>query len=201
MKLLIAEDDPLYRVLYSRLLASEYEIVMASDGIEALHILEADRGVRLAVIDWLMPRMTGAELCRQVRAIPGMESLYLLIATAKQELGDIVEGFVAGASDYIRKPFCSEELIARLRVGRRVGELQQALELRVAQLQEALDNVTMLQGLLPICSYCKRIRDDHNYWEQIDTYVSNHSQAIFSHGVCPECYAKFLQPELKNSVG
>ena len=76
-------------------------------------------------------------------------------------------------------------------------ELQADLARRVQELQEALQNVKLLQGLLPICSYCKRIRDDHDYWQQVETYVSEHTQATFTHGICPECYEKFMKPELQ----
>lgn len=70
----------------------------------------------------------------------------------------------------------------------------------VAQLQQALASVRQLQGLLPICSYCKRIRNDHNYWEQLETYLSDHSEALFSHGICPSCYQSIMKPQLENAA-
>ena len=126
-----------------------------------------------------------------------MDGFYLVVATVRQSLDDVLAGFQAGANDYITKPFHAQELRARLRVGRRVVELQAALASRVAQLQDALSRVKQLQGLLPICSYCKRIRDDHDYWQQVETYMSEHSQATFTHGICPECYEKFFRIELE----
>jgi response regulator RpfG family c-di-GMP phosphodiesterase len=144
-----------------------------------------------------MPGLDGLEVCRKVRAHPAMGGFYLVIATVRQSLDDVLAGFEAGANDYITKPFHAQELRARLRVGRRVIELQAALASRVAQLQDALSRVKQLQGLLPICSYCKRIRDDHDYWQQVETYMSEHSQATFTHGICPECYEKFFKTELE----
>ena len=126
-----------------------------------------------------------------------MDGFYLVIATVRESLEDVLAGFEAGANDYITKPFHAQELRARMRVGRRVVELQAALASRVAQLQDALSRVKQLQGLLPICSYCKRIRDDHDYWQQVETYMSEHSQATFTHGICPECYEKFFKTELE----
>ncbi|MBZ5516254.1 MAG: response regulator, partial [Acidobacteriia bacterium] len=80
--------------------------------------------------------------------------------------------------------------------GARVVELQRSLAERVVELEQALNRVKLLQGLLPICSYCKKIRDDRNYWRQVEAYISEHSEAVFSHGICPECFEKFVKPQL-----
>ena len=95
------------------------------------------------------------------------------------------------------KPFDRDELQARLRVGFRVTALQQALWDRVTDLEQALARVKMLQGLLPICSYCKSIRDDQNYWLRVEEYVGTHSEAQFSHGICPRCYESVILPQME----
>lgn len=197
MKVLVAEDDAFYCRILQSVLCEDYEVLIAEDGNRAWAILQADNAPHLVLLDWQMPGMDGLEVCRKVRAHPAMEGVYLVIATVRHSLDDVLAGFEAGANDYITKPFQAQELRARLRVGRRVVELQAALATRVAQLQEALSRVKQLQGLLPICSYCKRIRDDHDYWQQVETYMSEHSQATFTHGICPECYEKFFKTELE----
>ncbi|HET7750508.1 MAG TPA: response regulator transcription factor [Terriglobales bacterium] len=197
MKVLVAEDDAFYSRILQSVLRDEYEVVIAQDGNRAWEILQLEEAPRLALLDWQMPGLDGLEVCRKVRAHPAMDGFYLVIATVRQSLDDVLAGFEAGANDYITKPFQAQELRARLRVGRRVLELQAALASRVAQLQDALSRVKQLQGLLPICSYCKRIRDDHDYWQQVETYMSEHSEATFTHGICPECYEKFFKTELE----
>jgi response regulator RpfG family c-di-GMP phosphodiesterase len=114
--------------------------------------------------------------------------MYLVLLTALEARKDIVAGLDAGADDYIVKPFDPDELRARLQVGVRVLTLQERLAERVAELEAALGRVKRLQGLLPICSYCKRIRGDDQYWQSVDAYIAEHSDAQFSHGICPPCY-------------
>jgi response regulator RpfG family c-di-GMP phosphodiesterase len=138
----------------------------------------------------MMPEMDGPDVCRRVRLELPLANMYLLLVTARESRGDVVAGLDAGADDYIIKPFDPEELRARVAVGGRVLGLQQKLAERVEELQTALSNVKQLRGLLPICSYCKRIRGDDQYWQQVEGYVAAHSDAQFSHGICPSCYEK-----------
>lgn len=199
MKLLIAEDDEIFCRLLTDLLQPEYEIVVAHDGDEAWRLLQGETAPRLAVLDWMMPGLDGPTICRRVRAGTQTALTYLLLVTARESVQDVVSGLEAGADDYVTKPFDPEIFQARLRVGKRVVELQSALAERVKELQDALARVRVLQGLLPICCYCKRIRDDRNYWQQLEIYFSEHSDATFSHGVCPECYEKRVKPQLASA--
>jgi response regulator RpfG family c-di-GMP phosphodiesterase len=121
--------------------------------------------------------------------------MYLILVTAREARGDVIAGLDAGADDYVIKPFDADELRARVAVGVRVLSLQEGLAERVAELQAALTNVKQLSGLLPICSYCKRIRGDDQYWQQVEGYIAAHSDAQFSHGICPACY-KTVSAEL-----
>ncbi len=194
MRILIAEDDPVSRrLLEATLKRWGHEPVLTSTGTEAWDLLQSEGGPDLAILDWMMPGMDGIEVCRRLRASARTRPLYVIILTARSDRDDLVMGLDAGADDYVTKPFDQAELRARVAVGVRVLELQTALAERVIQLEDALAHVTQLRGLLPICSYCKKVRSDRDYWEQIEVYVSKHSDARFSHGVCPECLEKAMR--------
>ncbi len=197
MRILIAEDDAVSRrMLEVYLTRWGYQVVVANDGAEAWRVLESSDPPKMAILDWMMPVMDGLEVCRKVRESPFASCTYLIILTARGGANDIVRGLEAGADDYVTKPFDGEELRARVSAGMRIVELQSNLADRVRELERALAGVKQLQGLLPICCYCKKIRDDKNYWQQVEGYISSHSEVQFSHGVCPECYEKLVKPEL-----
>jgi len=197
MKVLIADDDVVTRRLLETTLKSwGYEVRMATDGDEALRILEEKLCPEMALLDWQMPGKDGPEICRATRARPQTLPVYIILLTSVGGRQNLIQGLQSGADDYVTKPFDRDELRARLGVGRRIVELQLSLAARVQQLQDALARVKQLQGLVPICSYCKKIRNDRNYWQQLESYLSDHSEAQFSHGICPECYEKIVKAEL-----
>ncbi len=197
MKILVAEDDMVSRrLLEATLVKWGYEVVVTCDGAEAWAVLQGADAPPLAILDWMMPGMDGIELCRKVRQALMPTPPYLILLTAKGRREDVVTGLRSGANDYVTKPFDREELRARVQVGIRIVELQQSLADRVKALEDALARVKQLQGLLPICSYCKKIRDDQNYWQQVENYISEHSEAQFSHSICPDCYERHVKPEL-----
>ncbi len=197
MRILMAEDDAVSRrVLQLWLEKWGFEPVVVQDGEQAFQVLSAPDAPSLAILDWMMPHRDGVDVCREVRALQQKCPPYLILLTAKGRKEDIVAGLDAGANDYLTKPPDREELRARIQVGVRVLELQSELRARVHDLEEALRNVKVLEDLLPICCYCKRIRDDQNYWQQVEEYLAVHANAEFSHGVCPDCYQEVLKPQL-----
>jgi sigma-B regulation protein RsbU (phosphoserine phosphatase) len=194
LRILVADDDPDWRELLEHLLAGwGYEVVAVSDGEAAWAILDGSEPPAVAILDWVMPGLDGVDVCRRVRSRSAALSTYLILLTAKANKDDVVAGLQAGADDFLIKPFDVEELRARLKAGLRIIELQQSLAARVKELGESLAQVRRLHGLLPICAYCKKIRDDTNYWQQIEAYITEHSDATFTHGICPECYEKTLK--------
>jgi DNA-binding response OmpR family regulator len=197
MRVLIADDEATSRHLIQATLAGwGFEVLVAVEGCEALRVLQESRGPEIAILDWMMPGIDGLDLCRRMRATMPNAGTYIILVTARGGLENVVQGLEAGADDYITKPFDPRELRARLHSGVRIVQLQKALMERFQDLEDALKRVKQLQGLLPICSYCKKIRNDRNYWEQVDGYIASHSEAQFSHGVCPDCYEIHLRPQL-----
>jgi DNA-binding response OmpR family regulator len=184
------------RLLQLTLTKWGYEVILASDGNEAWQILQDQEAPPLAILDWIMPGLDGVEVCRRVRQTSTRLPVYLILLTSKTDREDVVAGLQAGANDYLTKPFDGPELQARIQVGARVVQLQTELARRVKELEEALAQVKQLEGYLPICSYCKKIRDDKDYWQQIEGYIEARSEALFTHSVCPDCYQKYIEPEL-----
>jgi phosphoserine phosphatase RsbU/P len=188
MRILIAEDDPVSRRLLNVSLTGwGYEVHVTVDGRAACQALEAADPPPLALLDWMLPEMDGLEICRRVRSTEAGKAIYIILVTARARKEDVIVGLNGGADDYITKPFDREELRARIRAGARIVELQSSLAERMAELEESVARVHQLHGLLPMCAWCKKIRDDQNYWQDVECYVAAHSEARFTHGICPGC--------------
>ena len=183
MKILIAEDDPVAcAVLRQALRRLGHETVEAGDGAEALRMLEAEP-VRVIVSDWMMPALDGLGLCRAVRARVGADYVYFILLTSRDATADNQrEAIEAGVDDFLTKPLDVQEIWMRLRVAERI--------LRFAT------QVSQLEAFLPICGYCKKVRDDQNYWQQIEGYINARTGTDFSHSICPDCYQRVVLPEL-----
>lgn len=199
LRVLIAEDDPVSCTVLERTLRGwGYDVFVTRDGSEAWEALIADDAPPLAILDWMMPGLEGPEVCRRVRALARPIPTYLILLTARGQSDDVATGLDSGADDYVTKPFDRQELRSRLRVGERVLALQQGLAARIAELEHVLGQVKELKGLLPICCYCKAVRDDRNYWHRVETYITAHSAARFSHGICPGCWKDVVEPQLES---
>lgn len=206
MNILIAEDDPISsRILEVTLMKWGYEVSVTSNGIDALKLLQSEAAPKLAILDVMMPGMDGLNVCRKVRESPSTTPPYLILLTAMGGKDDVVRGIQAGANDYLCKPFHQNELKVRVGVGVQMLELQQALTQRVKELEAAFSQVKQLQGMLPICSYCKKIRNDQNYWQRVEGYISDHTDVEFSHGICPDCHVRvkeeLAERRLKKETG
>ena len=188
MKVLIAEDDQVSRRLLQATLGRlGYEVVCTENGAQAWEALQLDDAPRLAILDWMMPELDGVDVCRKVRERDDVPYVYIILLTARGQKKDVVTGLEAGADDYLIKPFDPQELRSRITVGERILKLEAALEGKVGELEQALRHVKQLQGLLPICMHCKKIRDDGDTWHRMESYIEEHSDAMFTHSLCEEC--------------
>jgi two-component system cell cycle response regulator len=150
VKILIAEDEPLFRKLLLQLLASEFEMTVTEDGTTALARLREEEGPALAILDWVMPGMSGLDVCRELRANRQTAGIYVILLTARNSAADIVSGLRAGADDYVTKPVQAEELRARVQLGCRIIELRTALKTEVGALAVALAREKLLLNRLAL---------------------------------------------------
>ena len=151
MRVLLAEDDPVSRLMVQAVLKkSGRDAVAVEDGGRALEALSLPDAPRLAILNVMMPVMDGFEVCRRLRALPGGERLYLIMLTAMNGPEHVVAGLSAGANDYMGKPFVKEELLARVRAGERMIEQREALEKRVTELENAVAHIRSSQGTPPL---------------------------------------------------
>jgi sigma-B regulation protein RsbU (phosphoserine phosphatase) len=183
VKILIVEDDGVARaVLKQALKRLGHDVVEAVDGESAWALLQ-DEPVRVIVSDWIMPKADGLDLCRWIRARAGAEYIYFILLTSRDATQENqMVATDAGVDDFLTKPLDLPELWTRLRVAERI--LRYTTQVR------------QLEEMLPICSYCKKIRDDQNYWQQLEGYISERTGSDFSHSVCPDCYTRVVLPEL-----
>ncbi len=184
MKILAVEDDAVARaVLRKALHRLGHESVEATDGETAWKLLETEP-VRVVVSDWTMPKADGLDLCRRIRARPGQDYIYFILLTSRDATeANQTAAADAGVDDFLTKPLDLPELWMRLRVAERI--LRYTTQVR------------QLEEMLPICSYCKKIRDDQNYWQQLEGYISERTGSDFSHSVCPDCYQRVVVPEIE----
>ncbi len=183
MKILIVEDDPIAgAVLEASLKSFGHEVTMAAHGRAGWNCF-LDTPHRLVISDWMMPELDGLELCKRVREQGGDYTYFILLSNLANSAENLDQAMAAGADDFLAKPVKPAELRARLRVAERI--LNYATQVR------------QLQQIIPICGYCRKMRDDRNYWSQVEEYIGKQTGSEFSHGVCPDCYDRVLVPQMQ----
>ncbi|MCP4155788.1 MAG: response regulator [bacterium] len=179
-KILIVDDNPQYIYAFESILRkSEYKTMSAKNGGQAIEFAKKENP-DLILLDIMMPEMDGYEVCKRLKKDEATVDIPVIFITVKTEVEDILKGFECGAVDYVTKPFNAAELLARIKTH--------------IELKKAREEIKSLRGILPICARCKKIRDDNGYWKQVEVYVEKHSDATFSHSICPECFKK-LYPQ------
>jgi len=184
---LIVDDVPENLTVLKQMLEEQnYRVRPAINGEIALRAVSSSPP-EIILLDIRMPGMDGYEFCRRLKSVEKTRSIPVIFISALDELHDKVKAFSLGGVDYIAKPFQEEEVIARVRTHLTIRRLQQSLEEKNDNLQKAMGEIKALQGIIPICAWCKKIRDDEGFWKQVEVYFSERSDVMFSHGVCPDC--------------
>ena len=193
MKVLVADDGLTTRRLLVRYLAQwGHDVVSVANGNEAWNILKKPDTPRLMVFDWVMPGISGIDLCREARRLDHGRLLHIIIFTSTVIKENMIAALDAGADDFIHKQFDMNEFRARLQVGVRMVKMKAELAERVQELEDAIGHIKRLHGMLPICMHCHRIRDKQAAWQNLEKYLAEHSDVTFSHGLCPECIDKYF---------
>ncbi len=167
-----------------------YETVGASDGATAI-IKAREFLPDVILLDIRMPGIDGYETCRRLKDNDRTRDIPVIFITALSDTIAKVKGFTAGGVDYVTKPFEIEEIVARINTHITLSRLKREREEIIRELTEALANVKKLEGMLPICMYCKKIKNDEGYWQQVEHYIIEHSGAKFTHGLCDDCCKKY----------
>ncbi|MEI7728812.1 MAG: response regulator [Verrucomicrobiota bacterium] len=199
-KILIVDDNEIMRLAATRVLGpAGFDLLEAATGAEALR-LAREHLPNLMLLDVHLPDLDGLEVCRQIKSDPLLARIFIVQLSSVRTASDQqAEGLDSGADGYIARPIGNAELLARVQSMLRIQRTEFALRESekkyrqlATELQQALDEVSTLRGLIPICSACKKIRDDQGYWNQIEQYIQRHTGAKFTHGICPDCIKKYF---------
>ena len=204
MTILIVDDSPDQQALLRGILgkAGHRNVLSADSAKSAADLLNFNgdsttQHIDLILMDVLMPGQDGVETCRQIKRCAHLQDIPVIMVTAKTDLSNLQDAFAAGAMDFISKPVNSIELLARVSSALLLKQemdrrKNRELELRRSneELQKALKEVKVLRGLIPICASCKKVRNDGGFWQQLEEYLGEHSEAEFSHGLCQPCIKK-----------
>jgi len=198
LRILVLDDDAVTRfTLESVIRGAGWSAVATGDPELAFEILTGPDAPPIALIDWQMPTLSGVDLCRRVRQADPAARPYLIFVTANSTSNDIVIGLDAGADGYMTKPIAADELQARVRAGLRTIALQQDLRTRLQEAEAESVRTKPLRELLPVCCYCRRIRDEQQQWSTLEQYLMQRVDVRFTHGFCPSCFEHHVLPDLE----
>jgi phosphoserine phosphatase RsbU/P len=183
MKILIVGSDSDSRGLLARELTELNHEIVECDSGESAWMAFRVQAPRVVITELPLAEVNGLELCRRIRGAKEAKYAYIIMLTSEVSKVKYLDAMNAGADEVLARPCDVADIVLRLRVAERLLQLK--------------TKVHQLEGLLPICSYCKRIRDGDETWQPVDRFVNQHSAASFSHGVCPDCYHDYIEPQLQ----
>ncbi len=195
-RVLVVDDEPTNIKIIKETIHTFCTVSAAISGTTALEIAASDTPPDLILLDIIMPGMDGQEVCRRLKKNETTQNIPVIFLTARTSSKDEATGFELGAVDYITKPFNPMVVTARVNLHLQLKQYSDQLKEKNSELQQALDEINQLSGIVPICAKCKKIRDDAGYWQQVEHFIAVHSDAQFSHGYCPDCYEDQMR-ELK----
>lgn len=189
---MIVDDDPDVLYATARIVKKAgFRVIQASSAAECRALVQ-EQPPDLLLLDVVLPDTSGSELCKEIKADPECKNIFvILISGLKTSSQEQAEGLDVGADGYIARPISNQELEARVKAMVRILRAERETRRLFQELQEAQAQVKVLQGLLPICCHCNKIRDDAGYWKRLETFIQENSEAFFSHGICPECEKKY----------
>jgi len=189
-KILIAEDQPITRTLLEDILQDDYEVVKAIDGKDALERLEQDKDIDLVLLDVIMPELDGFEVCERLKENDATKDIPVIILTIMDQDRQEARGFELGVADYISKPVNRIRLLSRVKNQLVIKKQRDLLAEKNAELQVAIDHIKTLRHILPVCSFCRQVRNDDGYWQQVEDYMAGCRSSELSGSICPECQEK-----------
>lgn len=202
-KILIVDDERFNLNILVDILKPDYNIIVAKNGKQAI-VRAMSNLPDMILLDIVMPEMDGFEVCKNLKENEQTKDIPIIFISALGETQKKVKCFSLGGVDYITKPFRAGEVLARVKTHLALRMMQKQLEKKNAQLESqkrelerTLAEISTLRGILPICANCKKIRDDTGYWNQVEKYIVEHSDAKFSHGICPDCFRKLYPKQYK----
>lgn len=196
--ILIVDDEPINIQVLETALRDDYDIDSALGGHEAIRKVKQHMP-DLILLDVMMPDLNGFDVCSIIKADPMFAAIPVIFLTAMDNMESELKGLAAGGIDYLNKPFIIDQI--RLRIRNHIElkfrndiieEQRDLLSRQKEELEATLERVRRLEGIIPICMYCKGIQNSEKVWQQLEEYLSAHSDAMFSHGICPNCYDKAM---------
>ena len=196
ISILVVDDDPDILLATARILKKEgYQVLQAETGNQCLEKAYKEHP-DLVLLDVMLPDILGTEVCAELRNNTDHQQKYILLMSGfKTSSNDQADGLDAGADGYIARPVSNRELISRVNSMVRLIRAERERDHYILELEKAAEKIKVLSGIIPICMHCKQIRDDKGYWNQLEEFISKHSDAQFSHSLCDACLEKYYPEE------